>query len=296
MKPTTARHSVLLVEDDPFYIEQHTQILNAIGCDVTSCDNKEDALRSFRESRFCLVLLDMSIRGTSDGIKDRASFGFAVLDELRRLSPHHNGVCWWLPIVATSAVVSAADDIVRLMRLGAATFVAKTVSELEFSEILIEELRRSGRETHDRCFARPLPRGLPEGAFPLRITGTLVDRRTVVLFGDCQLTLTETELYTLLKLAAYDGRDFGVHKSKFGRPEKSVSQEIERLRKALEPAAGERQVVENDGHGYYRLSPDAQIVACDADAIAALFRAELADLARAIAGRIPPRRHARKRK
>jgi len=288
------RHLALLVEDDPFYAEQHTQILEAIGCDVISCDNQGDALRLFREHRFCLVMLDMSIRGTSDGMKDRPSFGFTVLEEFRRLSPHHNGVCWWLPIVATSAVVSTPNDIVRVMSRGAATFLAKTVSELELRERLTEELRRSGRDTHDGCAARPVPPTLPEGAFPVRITGEPVDRRTVVFFGDCRLMLTESELHTLLKLGAHDGKGFGVHKSKLGK-DKDVSQQIERLRTALNPAAGERQLIENNGQGYYRLSPDAQIVVCDAEAIAAIYRAEIADLARTIASRFSPRRRGRKK-
>ena len=294
---TTAiqRHLALLVEDDAFYREQHTQILEAIGCVVISCDNQEDALRLFREHRFCLVILDMSIRGTSEGIKDRPSFGFTVLEELRRLSPHHNGVCWWLPIIATSAVVSSPNDIVRVMSRGAATFLAKTVPELELRERLTEELRRAGRDTHEGCAARPVPPSLPEGAFPVRITGEPIDRRTVVFLGDCRLMLTESELHTLLKLGAHDGKGFGVHKSRIGK-DKDVSQQIERLRKALYPAVGERQVIENNGQGDYRLSPDAQIVLCDADAIAGIYRAEVADLARTIASRISPRRRPRKKK
>lgn len=294
MTTSTGRHLALLVEDDSFYVEHLTQILEAIGCDVISCDNKEDALRLFREYRFCLVLLDMSIRGTSDGMKDRPAFGFTVLEQLRQSSPHHNGVCWWLPIVATSAVVSAASDIVRVMSRGAATFVAKTVSELELSEILIEELRRSGRETHAGCFGRPVPPGLPEGAFSVRIT--VDDGRPVVFLGDCRVTLTETELHTLLRLGAHDGKNFGVHRTEFGRREKSVSQDIERLRKALEPGAGERQVIENNGHGYYRLSPEAKLASCDADAIGKLYRVEIADLARSIAKRISVKRQTRKKK
>jgi len=229
-------------------------------------------------------------------MKDRPTFGFTVLNELRRLSPHHNGVCWWLPIIATSAIVSATDDVVRVMRLGAATFVAKTVSELEFSEILREELRRSGRESHGGCLSRPVPPGLPEGVFPVRITGEPIDRRTVVFLGDCRLTLTESELHTLLKLGVHDGKGFGIHKARLAKTEKSVSQEIERLRKALEPATGQRQIVENDGQGSYRLSPEAQIVSCDAQAIAALYRAEVADLARTIASRISVKRRPRKKK
>jgi DNA-binding response OmpR family regulator len=296
MTQPTERHLALLVEDDPFYIDQQTQILNAIGCDVIACDNKEDALRLFHEKRFCLVFLDMSIRGTSDGIKDRPAFGFTVLDELRQLSPHHNGVCWWLPIVATSAVVSTADDVVRVMRLGAATFIAKTVSELELSEILNEEFRRSGRDTHQGCFARPVPPGLPAGVFSVRITGEPVDQRTVVLLGDCRLTLTENELHTLLKLGVHDGKGFGIHKSKLADTQKSVSQQIDRLRRALEPAAGDRQIVDNDGKGYYRLSPQARIVACDAAAIAALYRSEVADLAGIIAARIDVKRRPSKKK
>ena len=304
------RHLALLVEDAPFYVEEHTQILEAIGCEVISCDNTEDALRLFRENRFCLVLLDMSIRGSADGMKDRASFGLTVLDEIRQLSPHHNGVCWWLPVVATSAVVSEIDDVVRVMRQGAATFVEKTVSELELREILSEELRRSGRENHGGCLARPVPPSLPKGVFQVRITGDPRGRRTLVFLGDCCLTLTETELYTLLKLGAHDGKGFGVHrselvdkskskgadKSKLAHIEKSVSQQIDRLRTALEAAAGDRQIVENDGHGYYRLCPEAQIVACDAAAIAAIYRSELAELARLIAGRIPVKPRARKKK
>jgi DNA-binding response OmpR family regulator len=292
---TIERHLALLVEDDPFYVEQHTQILEAIGCDVISCDNQEDAIRLFREHRFCLVMLDMSIRGTSDGMKDRPSFGFTVLEELRRLSPHHNGVCWWLPIVATSAVVRTPNDIVRVMSRGAATFLEKTISELELRERLTEELKRSGRATHDGCAARPVPPSLPEGAFPVRITGEPVDRRTVVFLGDCRLLLTESEVHTLLKLGAHDGKGFGVHKSKLGK-DKDVSQQIERLRKALYPATGERQVIENNGQGYYRLSPDALIVLCEADAIAAIYRDEIAELARTIAHRTSRASRARKKK
>ena len=295
MTATAGQHQALLVEDDPFYVEHLTQILEAIGCDVLSCNNKQDALQLFRSHRFCLILLDMSIRGTSaDGMKDRISFGFTVLEELRKLSPHHNGTAWWLPIVATSAVVSTPSDIVRVMSHGAATFVEKTVSELELSEILIAELTRSGRTSHGGCSARPVPPGLPEGEFPVRITGEAVARRTIVFLGDCRVTLTESELHTLLKLAAHQGKKFGVHKSALANTEKSVSQQIERLRNALEPAAGEREVVQNDGQGYYRLSADARIVSCNVDAIAARYRKEFVDLARAIARRIdvkgPPRK------
>jgi hypothetical protein len=196
------------------------------------------------------------------------------------------------------------------MRQGAATFVAKTVSELQLREILSDELRRAGRDTHGGCLARPVPPGLPPGSFPVRITGEPSDQRCVVYLGDCRLTLTESELYTLLKLGVHDGNGFGIHrsdliekskskladKSKLAHLEKSVSQQIERLRKAFEVAAGDRQIVENNGHGYYRLSPQAQIVACDAPAIARRYRSELADLARTIASRIPVKRRARTKK
>src|SRR5213078_196051 len=102
--------------------------------------------------------------------------------------------------VATSAVVSTASDIVRVMSRGAATFVAKTVSELELREKLTDELKRSGRDTHDGCVARPVPPGLAEGAFPVRITGEVVDRRNVVFLGDCRVTLSDTEFHNFLKL------------------------------------------------------------------------------------------------
>jgi two-component system OmpR family response regulator len=107
-----SRH-IVLVEDEPGIRENYADALRKQNYEVTSYENKLDAMLAFKSGLPDLVLLDI-------GLGDDAEAGFDMCRELRQLSPT-------LPIIFLTARDSDFDAISGL-RLGADDYITKDIN------------------------------------------------------------------------------------------------------------------------------------------------------------------------
>ena len=104
-------HTVLLVDDSPFFLNMLTPVLQAAGYQVTTAGSAHDALALLRDGRpFDVVITDIEM-------PDMNGFQFA---ESVRADPRTAE----LPVIALSSVVSA-EAIERGRRVGFHDYVAK---------------------------------------------------------------------------------------------------------------------------------------------------------------------------
>jgi len=107
-----SRH-IVLVEDEPGIRENYADALRKQNYEVSSYENKLDAMLAFKSGLPDLVLLDI-------GLGDDAEAGFDMCRELRQLSPT-------LPIIFLTARDSDFDAISGL-RLGADDYITKDIN------------------------------------------------------------------------------------------------------------------------------------------------------------------------
>lgn len=107
-----SRH-IVLVEDEPGIRENYADALRQQNYEVTSYENKFDAMLAFKSGLPDLVLLDI-------GLGDDAEAGFDMCRELRHLS-------LTLPIIFLTARDSDIDAISGL-RLGADDYITKDIN------------------------------------------------------------------------------------------------------------------------------------------------------------------------
>src|SRR5947207_3463277 len=93
------RHIALIVEDDKETAEDLVEILRSTECDSVIVDNHDDALSTLQNRSFCLILLDLQIKGASDSIKGHIEHGRALLRKIRQAHGDHNGTAFWLPVL-----------------------------------------------------------------------------------------------------------------------------------------------------------------------------------------------------
>lgn len=67
--PPSTPHRILIVDDDPDFVEVTRLALTAEGFEVISATNGEDALALMRVSKPDLVILDVMMRGILDGLQ-----------------------------------------------------------------------------------------------------------------------------------------------------------------------------------------------------------------------------------
>ena len=104
---------VALVEDEPAIRENYTDALRKQGYEVASYQDKNTALKAFRQRLPDLTIIDV-------GLGDEAEGGFELCRQLRTLSPV-------LPIIFLTARDSDFDAISGL-RLGADDYLTKDIS------------------------------------------------------------------------------------------------------------------------------------------------------------------------
>lgn len=278
---TGQRHLALIIEDDARMAEMVVEIVSAAGCDSKVCDNFEDALTLFNGHRFCIVLLDLSIKRSADSMKDSTAHGRSALRAIRELSQHHTGKCWWLPIIVTSAHLGDRDEAVHVMRDGATAIIDKaSFGERVLTDWILAELKRCGRMSHIGCDSRPIPPAVSEADVPIRLPGTRVDRRTIIYIGEARAKLANADLKTLLRLLV--AGKTGLHKSALGAKDTGF-QAISRLRVALEPVLAELDIVANDHHGQYWLIAGVRVVECNAVAHVAIGDRDITEWTKKIA-------------
>lgn len=123
---------ILIVEDEGSIADTLVYALNTEGFDVTWCATSGDALDSFQENSFDLIVLDV-------GLPDRD--GFELCKDIRKTSD--------IPIIFLTARSSEVDRIVGL-EIGGDDYVAKPFSPREVAARVKAVLRRtSGNSVTD---------------------------------------------------------------------------------------------------------------------------------------------------
>jgi two-component system response regulator RegX3 len=117
---------ILVVEDEPSFVEALTLALGREGFEVEDATDGREGLDAFREGRPDLVLLDLMLPGLP---------GLDVLRAIRRESD--------VPVIVVSAK-DAEADIVAALELGADDYVTKPYSVRELVARIRATTRRSG--------------------------------------------------------------------------------------------------------------------------------------------------------
>src|SRR5262245_51562531 len=144
------RHHVLIVEDDKETAEDLAEILQSIDCGSVVVNNRKDALSQLQIRSFCLILVDLEIRGEADSIKGHVENGRALLRNIREKHHDHNGTAYWLPVLIVSGFASEREEALDLMKNGATDVIQKPLDSQQVSEGIRRALKDSGRQMHER--------------------------------------------------------------------------------------------------------------------------------------------------
>jgi DNA-binding response OmpR family regulator len=158
----TARHAILIVEDDPQHAEVLRDVVQSMDFDcrlATTLDEVKAMLATFEP---CAVLQDMQIPHVA-GARPHEKAGESSIRLVRRQSSGPGRA----PIVVVTAFRSDPDFVWHIAELEADAFVTKANIDA-LADKLIACLKKSGREDHARCAtcngaSRP-PESLPRGA------------------------------------------------------------------------------------------------------------------------------------
>lgn len=120
---------ILLVEDEPALSETIRLNLELEGYHVTSVDDGRKALKTFKEARFDLILLDVMLPGID---------GFSVCQSIRLENAD-------IPILMLTAKNTSQDKIEGL-KTGADDYLTKPFNLEELLLRIANLLRRSGRK------------------------------------------------------------------------------------------------------------------------------------------------------
>ncbi len=275
-------HLVLIVEDDAETADALQQIVSAEGWRSVIVDNRTDAVSRLQANKFCIVILDLQIKGDGNAIKGHTSHGKALLRQIRQLHQEHTGRAFWLPVVVVSGFASERAEAIEIMRDGAATLIEKPFKDRVIVEKLHAELERCGRDTHERCSRPPVSQPEPDGQVAIELPGSRDGRRTEVLVAGHTLSLPDSELRTLLELIAAHQSGKTVHKVALGHKKHQGFKAVSRLRLALKPALGSIDVITNDRHGEYGLTNAVVVRCCNAAKFGAVDDARIISLAETI--------------
>lgn len=274
-------HRALIVEDSGSTAEDLVEILTSIGCESTCVDNKRGALELLRSNNFCVILLDLEIRGDHDSIKGHIEHGNSLLREIRLVHADHIGTSYGLPILIVSGFAREVSAAVGAMQDGADDVIQKPFNTRLVSDAIRRALERSGRVTHDLCTEKPAAMVTDDGkSIVLGIPGDRVGRRTRVMVGSTPITLTDSSLKVLLRLmiAFEEGRP--VHKRDLGARDDKGYKGVSVLREALKSALPTGvSIVRNEYHGNYCLTDRVTISSCNIDKLAQLEDRKITELA-----------------
>ena len=178
---STASARVLLVEDEPALADLARLYLERDGHRVQVVGDSDAALAALEAREHALVLLDIGLPGSVDGI-----------EVCRRMRAADD----WTPVIFVTARDDEVDRIIGL-ELGADDYVTKPYSPRELAARVRALLRRQQRAADDSTRE---PRRLGVGALVLEMD----TRRGRV--GERPVPLTTTEFDLLAHLMARPGR------------------------------------------------------------------------------------------
>lgn len=284
----TRRHLALIVEDDAATSEDLVQIVESIGCETRAATNKREALTLLDELSFCLILLDLQIKAEPDALRGHVAHGNALLREIRSRNSAHTGRCWWLPVLVVSGYANEVVAAVDVMKHGASDIIHKPFVTGTVSETIFRALAESGRADHESCSEAPVRASSDSGGHViLAIPGDRVGRRTRVTLGTVGVSLPNRALKLLLRFLVARSDNKPLHKSELGARDDQGFKGVSELRAFLQPGLGEgMDIIENDYHGFYRLTPNVVVGPCDLAKLATIGDAEISSLAQALDERL----------
>ncbi len=122
-RDATARHSVLVVDDEPVVCHSVRRILSRRSCAVEEVFDGDAVLQKMRLNAYDLVILDLKMPKRS---------GLEVLESIRRLYPD-------VPVIMISGYASI-ESAVEATRLGASNFIPKPFTSEELVKVAEEVL------------------------------------------------------------------------------------------------------------------------------------------------------------
>jgi DNA-binding response OmpR family regulator len=264
MIPKAQRHLALIVEDDAPAAEGLLEIVKAAGCDATVCDNKAAALSELTSHPYCLVILDLQIKGDQDAIQGHAVHGESLLREIRAMFPDRGPSSHALPVIVVSGVAREVETAVEVMKFGATDLVRKPINSQRIVGAIETALAGAGRADHTNCRTLQSTPRLDPSAIVIEIPGTRNKSRTAVVVGGRTSWLPVSSLVVLLRLMVGHLRSSQVHKRDLGASDDPSFKAISRLRDYLGYVGVDaQQLITNDQHGNYGLARNVVIGACD---------------------------------
>lgn len=215
---------VLIVEDEPSFVEALTIAFDREGYEVQVATDGREGLERFRSTRPDVILLDLMLPGLP---------GLDVLRAVRRESP--------VPVV----VVSAKDhesDVVTALELGADDYVTKPYSVRELVARVRAATRRSSSSAPDSMTVGMAT--LDRGALRLRLPG-----------GEHDLPKKEFEVLEMLmeqpgRVVPRDEFLDRIWGYTWVGETRTLDQHIRRLRRRLESSEGTPRIETVRGVGY----------------------------------------------
>jgi DNA-binding response OmpR family regulator len=274
------RHTVLVVEDDSATAEDLLEILRSIECESVVCDNHDDALSVLRNRSFCLVLLDLQIKGAPDSIKGHVEHGKALLRKIRLMHGEHYGTVYWLPILIVSGFARERDEAIEVMKEGASDVIQKPLISREVSEKIRDALAAAGRQLHEHCGETPSAQRLnvADGVV-IAIPGEKNRRRTRITVAAKAVDLTDASIKVLLHLMLAQLKQTTVNKVDLGATADQGFKGISILRNELKPALGGIDIIKNHYHGNYSFTDVVTIGECAFDKLLDIGDATISALA-----------------
>ncbi|MBK8023505.1 MAG: response regulator transcription factor [Chloroflexi bacterium] len=203
---------ILIVEDEAKIVRTVQIYLETAGYDVTWAADGQQGLAAFRRDRPALVILDLNLPGTLDGLD--------VCRALRRDSD--------CPIIMLTARTEETDRLIGL-ELGADDYITKPFSPREVVARVRAVLRRA--ESSEAP---------PE---VVEVAGIRADlQRHAVLVGQAPVELTANEFDLLVTLMRAPGRVYSraqlleaTQGASYEGYERTIDQHVKNLRQKIEP-------------------------------------------------------------